>query len=359
MIGPLLTSLCKSQTASSITESPVIDMRRIGSRMLDCMELETARFPWITAVAEDEVADALRLIFRNSPEPMQSFQVAAIREEIERSPKANRILLWFRRDGPPIGAVWAQIRAGRVAALWPPGLVDPKEPGIAPDLVTAVLSRAAEAGVRLVQFLLADDQALETDWLIDCGFKKAAHLLYVVCPRAKFPSRRPRGGLIFEPVCDVSSTTMTEEKMARLAYIIERTYEKSLDCTALQGVRAIEDVIAGYQGMGQFDPSRWFFVRHSQRESDIGCLLLTEHPRELRAEIIYMGISPNERGNGWGLEIVRYAQWLSRQSVAGQKANQELVLAVDAPNQPAVDVYLQAGFEIRARRRLFLCVIER
>jgi mycothiol synthase len=324
--------------------------------MLDCMELENTKFAWVTAAAEEDVVNALRLIFRNSPEPTQSFQVAAIRDEIERSPKANRILLWFRRGGPPIGAVWAQIRSGRVAALWPPGLVDPDEPGIATALVTAVLSKAAEAGVRLVQFLL-DDRIAEADWLIECGFKKAANLLYLVCPRARFPSRRPRGRLIFEPICELSTTAMTQDKSARLAHIIERTYEKSLDCPVLQGVRSVEDVIAGYQGTGDFNPSRWFFVRHPRRESDIGCLLLTEHLLVLRAEIIYMGILPEERGNGWGLEIVRYAQWLARRPVA-HAANKELGLAVDAANQPAVDAYLRAGFEIRARRRVFLRVIE-
>jgi len=326
--------------------------------MLIGMGPENTRRRSITSIPNAEVAEALKLVFQKASEPSKSAQVGAALDEIEHSAVENRILLVARRNAEPVGAVWAQIRAGRVAAIWPPGLADSETSGTAVALVNAAVLKAAKSGVRLIHSLLAEDQLQEATWLIDCGFKEAADLQYLVCPRAKFPSDRPRSELIFEPICEPSTTAMSQEKLARLARIIERTYEKSLDCPALQGVRYDEDVIAGYQGTGEFNPSRWFFVRHPQRESDIGCLLLTRHPREARAEIVYMGISPDARGNGWGLEIVRYAQWLSCQTAMGQAVDQELVLAVDAANRPAVDSYLRAGFEIRARRRVFLRVIE-
>src|SRR5262245_21485427 len=110
--------------------------------MLCGMGFEDTELKSIAAVADDEVAHAIKLVFRKTPNPAQSTQIEAALYEIEHSPKANRILLWFRRGGMPRGAVWAQIRAGRVAALWPPGLLDPEEPEIATALVTAVLSRA-------------------------------------------------------------------------------------------------------------------------------------------------------------------------------------------------------------------------
>jgi len=325
--------------------------------MLDSMGAENAKPRSIKPTGEAQVAEALKIIFQKDRQPVQNEQVAAALDEIERYPKENRILLVACRDDEPVGAVWAQVRAGRVAALWPPSLADSEPSGTAVALVGAAIHNAAKSGVRLVHSLLAKDQLEEANWLTGCGFKKAADLHYLVCPRAKFPSRRPRGELIFEPVGDAASTKMTEEKTARLTAIIERTYEKSLDCPVLAGVRAIEDVIAGHQGIGQFDPSRWFFVRHPLRANDVGCLLLTAHPRELREEIIYMGISPEERGNAWGLEIVRYAQWLAARSIVTGAAKRELVLAVDAANLPAVDIYLRAGFENRACRQVYLHVI--
>jgi ribosomal protein S18 acetylase RimI-like enzyme len=326
--------------------------------MLGCMGLENARPRSIKRATEVEVAGALKLIFQRARQPTRSEQVVAALDEIERSPKENRILLAARRDGESVGAVWSQIRAGRVAALWPPGLADSEQSSTAVALVNAAIFNAAKSGVRLIHSLLAEDQLEESVWLTGCGFKKAADLQYLVCPRAKFPSDPPRGGLIFEPICELSTIEMSQEKLARLAHIIERTYEKSLDCPVLRGVRSIEDVIAGYQGTGEFNPSQWFFVRHPQRESDIGCLLLAEHPREARSEIVYMGVSPEERGSGWGLEIVRYAQWLAGTPIATSAADKELVLAVDGANRPAVRVYERAGFECHARRNVFLRVID-
>jgi hypothetical protein len=325
--------------------------------MLDFMGAENAKPRSITRAADAQVVEALKIIFQKDRQPVQNEQVAAALDEIERCPKENRIFLVAGRNGQPVGAVWAQIRGGHVAALWPPGLAESEPSGTAVALVNAAVLNAAKSGVRLVHSLLAKDQLEEAVWLAGCGFKKAADLQYLVCPCAKFPSRRPHGELIFEPVCEASSPKMTDEKAARLGHIIERTYEQSLDCPALAGVRAIEDVIAGYQGIGQFNPSRWFFVRHPLRAGDIGCLLLTEHPRKLREEIIYMGISPEERGNGRGLETVRYAQWLAAGSIATGAASNELVLAVDAANRPAMDIYLRAGFENRACRHVFLRLI--
>jgi GNAT superfamily N-acetyltransferase len=321
------------------------------------MGAENAKPRSIKRATHAQVAEALKIIFQKDRQPVQNEQVAAALDEIEHSSEGNRIVLIAKRNGEPVGAVWAQIRAGRAAALWPPGLRDAEPSETAIALVNAAIDKAGRSGVRLVHSLLVKDQFEEAAWLTGCGFIKAADLQYLVCPCAKLPSRRPHGDLIFEPVCDASSTKVTEEKTARLAHIIERTYEQSLDCPALAGVRAIEDVIAGYQGIGRFDPSRWFFVRHPLRANDIGCLLLTAHPRELREEIIYMGISQEERGNGWGLEIVRYAQWLAARSIATGAASNELVLAVDAANRPAVAIYLRAGFENRASRHVFLRVI--
>ena len=62
-----------------------------------------------------------------------------------------------------------------------------------------------------------------------------------------------------------------------------------------------------------------------------------------------MGLTPQSRGNGWGLTITRYAQWLTAQARRGG-----LVLAVDGANDPAIDMYAKAGFFEIDRRSVFL-----
>ena len=311
----------------------------------------------ISAAEEIEVGAALRLVFQNLEVPARSLQIATAFDEIEHSPKPNCILLLARRGVDLVGAIWAQVRAGRTAALWPPGLCEFEDQKTAIALVTAAVLDATATGVKLVHSLLAKDQLSEALWLTGGRFENVAELLYLVCPRARFASRESHAELAFEPMGE-RGCTIEDHKLIRLAAIVQRTYEKSLDCPVLQGVRSINDVIAGYKATGEFDPSRWFLVRRPNRQGDIGCLILTAHQRERRAEIVYMGVVSQERGRGVGLQIARHAQWLASQVTSAEKSSKELILAVDAMNLPAVRLYEKAGFECRARRSLFLRVVK-
>ncbi len=124
---------------------------------------------------------------------------------------------------------------------------------------------------------------------------------------------------------------------------MEATYQQTRDCPQLNGVRDVEDVLAGYRAAGVFDAGRWLIVRHAG--TDVGCLLLTDFPEHDNWELTYMGVAPSARGNGWGIEMVRYAQWRAR--LAGRS---RLVLAVDAANDPAIRMYVAAGFQAWERR---------
>ena len=132
---------------------------------------------------------------------------------------------------------------------------------------------------------------------------------------------------------------------------MERTYTDTLDCPQLNGVRDIEDVLAGYRACGTFAAARWLIV--SRGEMGIGCLLLTDHEAEDQWEIVYAGLVPAARGKHYGLTMSRYAQWLA------QRGGARLVLAVDASNAPAVKMYESAGFVIWDRRRALLQIFPR
>ncbi len=82
---------------------------------------------------------------------------------------------------------------------------------------------------------------------------------------------------------------------------------------------------------------------------DVGCQLLADYEALDQWELVYLGLTPGARGNGWGLEAVRRAQGLVR--TAGRK---RLVLAVDEANWPAIAMYAAAGFEAWNRRAVFL-----
>jgi ribosomal protein S18 acetylase RimI-like enzyme len=115
----------------------------------------------------------------------------------------------------------------------------------------------------------------------------------------------------------------------------------------LNGVRKIEDVLAGYQATGVFDPARWQIVRSGGE--DIGCLLLADHPGADQFELVYMGLAPAARGRNFGREIVRQAQWQTELS-----GRPRLVLAVDADNRPALEMYRACDFQFWNERTVYV-----
>jgi hypothetical protein len=184
-------------------------------------------------------------------------------------------------------------------------------------------------------------------WLHAAGFQHAATLEYLsveALAAAADAHTHDDDPLEYE--------VFQESQRDRLADLVRRTYEGTLDCPALDGARDLDDVLADYRSIGRYSPSLWWFIREGDR--DIGCLLLSDHPDEVRpelaqCELVYMGLVPAARGRRWGLSIARQA--IRRAASAGRR---RLALAVDAANTPATRIYRAAGFAPFARRELYL-----
>jgi ribosomal protein S18 acetylase RimI-like enzyme len=323
------------------------------------MPAEPAEFPTIASVAASDVPAALELVFSRLDQEPRKLQLAAALEEIERAGRQNQIVLAAHRGNQLVAAVWLQIQPGCVGSLWPPGVLAGEPGATAVTLIDLATAKAEAEGASLIQSLLETDSGREAAWLTRCGFRNATELLYLVSPREAFPGILPAEELEFEALLELSesikyntarnSGDFSSAQTTRLAAIVERTYEGTLDCPAVQGLRSIDDVLASYRAVGVFDPSRWFIVQERGSESDVGCLLLSEHPAQNHWELVYMGLVPEARGRGIGLEIVRHAQWL-----CGKSRAERLVLAVDAANAPAISAYAAAGFETWDRRSVYL-----
>ena len=122
-----------------------------------------------------------------------------------------------------------------------------------------------------MQALVFPDQPADAELLEAGGFEFLAELLYLVSVESDFPHAPPRTPLRFE--------TYTAADHDRLVRLVEATYQQSLDCPRLNGVREMEDVLAGYQSEGTYRPEYWLIVRH--QEEDVGCLLLAEYRGQL------------------------------------------------------------------------------
>ncbi len=305
------------------------------------MNLGTSEDPQIGPVSPEERAEALRLVFSRLAEEDRRRQLETYLAATPGAELSFSGLLGARRQDRLVGAVFSQIQPGRTATLWPPRIVSDEPAATAQKLLGAACDRLARRQVCVAQVLLETESPSDVATLLKGGFERLAKLLYLVSPQVEFPNHPPPGPLDFQQYSAANHR--------RLAGVVEATYDRTLDCPRLNGVRRIEDVLAGYRATGVFDPRRWLIVRHDNR--DAGCLLLADHPEDGNYELVYMGLAASARGRGWGTHIARQAQWRTRQ--AGRP---RLVLAVDAANEPALKIYTAVGFRAWDRRSAYVKV---
>ena len=306
------------------------------------MSSDTAEDPRIGPILPEHRTEALRLVFSGMEEERRRRQLDVYLPAFHGADPSACVLLGAHREGRLVGAVFSQIQPGRTAALWAPQLAGDESKATAAGLLEAVCDRLAHRQVCMAQALLESDTSPDVTTLLEGGFHRLARLFYLVCPESEFPHHPPAGPLTFRQY--------TPADHGRLAGIVEATYVQTLDCPQLNGVRRMDDVLAGYRATGVFDPRRWLIVRHHER--DVGCLLLADHPKDGNYELVYMGLVTSQRGHRWGIDIARQAQWQTR--LAGRS---QLVLAVDAANQPALKIYTAVGFRAWDRRSAYVKVL--
>ncbi len=285
------------------------------------------------------VAEAAALALGYLPEEVRQQRCEELAEEV-RSGHVPGGLFEARRGERLVGAVLAEIHPGRAAIVYPPQLVADEPETTKTTLLQAVVHYLQQCKVRVAHLLVPARIPAEERLFAEHRFQYMAVLHYLVCEADRFPAQCPPAEVQFVPYHD------TPQEHRRLCRVIEATYEGTLDCPALSGVREIDDVVAGYRSVGVFSPERWLFVRHNTQ--DVGCLLLADHPEQDLWELVYMGLVPAARGRGWGRQIVQHALWL-----AGRSGRSRVVAAVDAANSPALDMYRAAGFQCWDRRVVY------
>ena len=290
------------------------------------------------ATAELQIPAVRLLLADESPQELLARSAIVLNTMRRDGPLCDELLVALR-GGALVGAIWGQFMAGRTAMLWPPRMAANEQDQTALRLFTLLDAQLQRRGVRMVQAVLKRAGDADAQQLERFGFTHSVDLLYLFSEPVAATSQPPSTQLTFEKY--------TDERRAQLCELIDATYEDSLDVPQLNGVREMPDVLDGYERTGDSGTSHWFFVQHDG--SDVGCLLLSLHAEQRQWELIYMGVTPAVRGCGWGRVMVEYAQWLAAQSEHGR-----LVLAVDASNNPALQIYAQAGFVECDRRVVYL-----
>ena len=283
----------------------------------------------IECCADADRPDALRLLHEGlSPDQQTALPAVLNAVHSQGDVEADVVfsgLLVAKNSRALVGAVWVQLAPGRTAIVWPPAIGG----AASPELMRSAASFLDEECVALAQILVSPDAPNDPPMLAAGGFSRLVELQYLTVERAQFPAATPSGDLRF--------AAAASDHPQRLGRLLVETYEQTLDCPQLNGLRDSVDILASYAAQGQFSADHWFFVQ--QAGTDVGVLILAEHPDGKTWELVYMGVVPAARGNGFGRQIVNFA--LAQASAGGAG---RLVLAVDRANAPALEMYRTAGF---------------
>ncbi len=293
---------------------------------------------------------SLWLVYSSLPAEHRAALVASTLVDSVDPETAFADLVIARRDKQIVAATWVQAAPGRTAVVWAPQLIDGEPETTVTALFKEIDLRLEVGDFDFAQSTQMSDEGVIPDHLRIHDFQCAARLLYLICevdPTGDVESvgnavpgaREHAPPLVFEP--------FVESQTDRLMNLVERTYVETQDIPALNNLRTMADVIDGYRHTGSFDPRNWFFVQIGG--SDVGCLLLADHPAMDQFELIYMGVVPEARGKGLG-------KWITEQAKRHtlQAGRPRLILGVDADNGPALLVYRSSGFQYCQERCVFL-----
>lgn len=125
---------------------------------------------------------------------------------------------------------------------------------------------------------------------------------------------------------------------------LRSSYEQTLDCPELCALRQTEDVLTSHRAAGLHDPRMWWLVMHHGKPS--GAAFLAPMPEQSAIELVYLGLSPQLRGQGLGKAVLAHALLHARRS-----RERDFQCAVDLRNTPALKLYAGFGLRETGRRR--------
>jgi mycothiol synthase len=235
-----------------------------------------------------------------------------------------------------VWAVLPVVNPGRTALLLTSSDIDADSTPAASALVGEICGNLARQGLHLTQVLLESQHAHTRQFFAAMKFREIADLIYLQGPV-------PRNMQPAVPPQHMHWVEYSPQTHGVFAEAIVQSYQDSLDCPALSGMREIDDVIAGHRATGDFSPSDWQVLLEGERP--LGIVLLSRIVQTDAMELVYLGLAAKARGRGLGSLLMRHALYLTLQ---GQR--RRISLAVDSKNTPAIKLYYRFGMQQVATR---------
>lgn len=294
----------------------------------------------IRPARRDEQAAAFRLVFRHLPDDQRAARVANARTLVLTGELDADGILVAEDGGPLLGALVCVPLRGASGLFWPPAAEEGPGRAAAEDaLVREALAWLRGRGAKLAQAVLSRPDTALAAPLERNGFRHVTELLYLGHNLHLSRDESPPAALTFQKY-DADNHDLFHATLLR-------TYEGTLDCPELNGVRTVEEIVEGHKAQGEFDPARWWLAREAGRP--VGVVIVTRIPEWNAWDLSYLGVVPEARRMRLGLALTARVLREARAAGVGR-----VTLAVDARNRPAWDLYVKLGFEPFDRREVFL-----
>jgi mycothiol synthase len=285
-------------------------------------------------VTPREKHQALALLLTGSPRVDAS--VDAFLNMTDEQELSTDMLWSAKRAGRPIAAVLVIPCPGRTAMMFTSPLERAGEASVVAELVRFACRSQEPAKVQLIQSLLEPGQSAQRQALESAGFARLAELIYMTRPA---PAERTP--LTLDAGLEVVHYGPGRRELFGRAILA--SYEGTRDCPGLLGVRDIDDILDGHMAAGKFRAELWFTLMADGQPAAV--MLLNPIPQRQAIELVYLGVSPNWRGRGIAKALLTHGLGLARQHHAN-----EIILAVDRDNAPAVRLYQSLQFAPSARK---------
>lgn len=296
--------------------------------------------------AGTSLEEALRLQLQTFPEEERSSRIRQLLDSCQKQIVSLDDCLICRQGERLIGVLLLVSQPDGTVYVWPAAT----RGGLHPDDDASIRRRLYEEATRVVdspdvwigQSLLETDQEEQSQELSEHGFPRLTDLVFMNRPVAPLAEHAAADD---DPPDSVWLSEPFDEAVnaADFAAVVEQTYKSTCDCPELNGTRDGWESLESHRQAGSHSAERWRLFRHQERPA--GLLLLTEHPPESVWEVVYFGVAPEFRGMGFGKRILEAGI-----DLACKNSINELVLAVDVRNSPAMRLYEQLNFSQFDRR---------
>jgi GNAT superfamily N-acetyltransferase len=285
-------------------------------------------------------------------------------QQLLRKPERRSDLWWALAGRQCVAAAMVVHNPGRSALL----LHTPAEaPGVDRQALASVARAAALQGLQdgalLVQVMVEDGCEADLAMVQAAGFAPLARLVHMrlnlggsaVGESPGLATAASPGTATGRAVAGWrarlrwrSAEQFSQDELGR---VIAATYEGSLDCPMLAGVRSIDDVITCHKASGVFRPQSWWLVDVDGAAA--GCVLINDSATGSFAEIVYLGVIPHFRGRGIGRRMLRHAA-----DDARARRLESIDLAVDDQNIYALRAYTSEGYRVTRRQWAYVMLHE-